>query len=264
MSISENIAKYRKQKGFTQEQLGELLGVTNQAVSKWESGVSMPDVMLLPKIAEVLGITLNRLYGIESNEQQYVKADDFPKAANDMLIDFFEYHSKEKYHNGKLEEPWSLVCLSDNKGGTYISNGFSFVDCNFKQSGGEAIFNTKEIASALMKLADSKVRIVLSYMYKKSFNDNATYNKSFLLSDIANDCVMTESEVLEVMEKLIVLHMIETVVDNHVTEYVLLKYRAFLALAVFKTSDLLIRESFCYEVLRDTSQINDYAFEKLW
>ena len=58
MSIAENIAKYRKAMGFTQEQLGEMLGVTNQAVSKWESAVSMPDVMLLPKIADALGITL--------------------------------------------------------------------------------------------------------------------------------------------------------------------------------------------------------------
>ena len=55
MSIGENIARYRKAKNLTQEQLGELLGVTNQAVSKWESGVSMPDVMLLPKISNALG-----------------------------------------------------------------------------------------------------------------------------------------------------------------------------------------------------------------
>ena len=40
MSIAENIATFRKAKGYTQEQLGEILGVSNQAVSKWESGVS--------------------------------------------------------------------------------------------------------------------------------------------------------------------------------------------------------------------------------
>ncbi|MBQ3099601.1 MAG: helix-turn-helix transcriptional regulator [Clostridia bacterium] len=264
MSISENIAKYRKAKGYTQEKLGELLGVTNQAVSKWELGVSMPDVMLLPKITEALGITFNDLYGIESNEQQYVKADDFPKAANDMLVDFFGYHSKEKFHTVGLEEPWSLVCLSDTKGGTYISSKHSFVDCTFKESGGEEIFNNREIASALMKLADGKLRSVLSYMYKKSFGDNTSCNRSFLLSEIADACEMTENEALDVMEKLTVLRMIEKADDGNVTEYVLLKFRAFLALEVFAMCELLIRESFCYEVLRDTSQINDYAFEKLW
>ena len=40
MTLSENIAKYRKQMGYTQDKLGALLGVTNQAVSKWELGVS--------------------------------------------------------------------------------------------------------------------------------------------------------------------------------------------------------------------------------
>ena len=64
MSIGKNIAKFRKQLNLTQEELGEKLGVTNQAVSKWESAVSMPDVMLLPKIAEALNITLEELYGI--------------------------------------------------------------------------------------------------------------------------------------------------------------------------------------------------------
>ena len=45
LKIGEKIAKYRKLKGYTQEQLGEFLGVSGQAVSKWESEVSMPDVI---------------------------------------------------------------------------------------------------------------------------------------------------------------------------------------------------------------------------
>ena len=57
MSIGKNIAKHRKALGLTQEELGVRLGVTNQAVSKWESEVSMPDVMLLPAIASALGIS---------------------------------------------------------------------------------------------------------------------------------------------------------------------------------------------------------------
>lgn len=65
MSIGKNIAKYRKAAGLTQEELGAKLGVTNQAVSKWESQVSMPDVMLLPEIANSLGVTIYQLYGID-------------------------------------------------------------------------------------------------------------------------------------------------------------------------------------------------------
>ncbi len=63
MSIGKNIALLRKNKGLTQAELGDLLGVSNQAVSKWESEMTMPDVMLLPEIAKVLGVEINDLYG---------------------------------------------------------------------------------------------------------------------------------------------------------------------------------------------------------
>ena len=75
MSIGKNIAVYRKNKGLTQGELGELLGVTNQAVSKWESEVSMPDVMLLPEIAKALGVTVEDLYALRENRPA-VNADD--------------------------------------------------------------------------------------------------------------------------------------------------------------------------------------------
>ena len=64
MSIGKNIAKFRKEKSLTQTDLGDILGVSNQAVSKWESEINMPDVMLLPEIAKALGVTLNQLYDI--------------------------------------------------------------------------------------------------------------------------------------------------------------------------------------------------------
>ncbi len=64
MSIGKNIARFRKDKGLTQTELGDMLGVSNQAVSKWESEINMPDVMLLPEIAKALGVTLNQLYDI--------------------------------------------------------------------------------------------------------------------------------------------------------------------------------------------------------
>ena len=67
--IGENIAALRKKRGITQEQLGQLVGVSAQAVSKWEKG-GMPDAELLPVIAECLGVTIDSLYGFELRETE--------------------------------------------------------------------------------------------------------------------------------------------------------------------------------------------------
>lgn len=60
-TVGKRIAKYRKEKGFTQETLAEKLEVSAQAVSKWENDISCPDIGLLPRLCKVLGITTDEL-----------------------------------------------------------------------------------------------------------------------------------------------------------------------------------------------------------
>lgn len=62
MSLGENIRKNRLALGLTQEALGEKLGMAAQTVSKWEREESLPDAALLPKLAEILGVSLDRLF----------------------------------------------------------------------------------------------------------------------------------------------------------------------------------------------------------
>ena len=59
--IGKFISENRKRKGLTQEQLGELLGVTNKTISRWENGNYMPDLSLLVPLSETLDISLNEL-----------------------------------------------------------------------------------------------------------------------------------------------------------------------------------------------------------
>ncbi len=68
------IAAHRKAKGLTQEQLGEAVGVSGQAVSKWENG-GIPDTLLLPVIAETLGVTVDQLFGVEKSVKDMSEAD---------------------------------------------------------------------------------------------------------------------------------------------------------------------------------------------
>lgn len=64
-NLGENIAKLRKAVSITQSELASKLNVTPQAVSKWENGVSAPDVYLMPKIAEALGVTIDDVFDYE-------------------------------------------------------------------------------------------------------------------------------------------------------------------------------------------------------
>lgn len=61
IKLNEQIAFLRKQKGMTQEELANALGVTNQAVSKWESAQCCPDIQLLPAIAELFNVSVDEL-----------------------------------------------------------------------------------------------------------------------------------------------------------------------------------------------------------
>lgn len=63
--IGENLKKQRKLKELTQDQLANILGVSFQAVSKWERGEGYPDIEMLPTIAEFFGITIDELMGMK-------------------------------------------------------------------------------------------------------------------------------------------------------------------------------------------------------
>ena len=56
--IGAYIQLKRKSAGLTQTQLGDMLGITSKAVSKWETGVAIPDVSLFPELTKILNITI--------------------------------------------------------------------------------------------------------------------------------------------------------------------------------------------------------------
>ena len=59
MIISEKIMSLRKQYGWSQEELADLVGVSRQSVSKWESATSMPDIQKIIKLSEVFGVSVD-------------------------------------------------------------------------------------------------------------------------------------------------------------------------------------------------------------
>ena len=63
LSLGKRITKNRKRLGLTQDQLAEKLGITAQAVSKWENDLSCPDISILPKLADIFSISTDELLG---------------------------------------------------------------------------------------------------------------------------------------------------------------------------------------------------------
>lgn len=74
-SMGKRITALRKEKGLTQEQLAEKLGVSAQAVSKWENDVSCPDISILKELAAVLGVSTDELLGAKPLEPRVVVVD---------------------------------------------------------------------------------------------------------------------------------------------------------------------------------------------
>lgn len=64
-TIGKKIGELRRERGFTQEELAERLSVSPQAVSKWENDLSCPDIMLLPSLGDLFGVSVDALLSRE-------------------------------------------------------------------------------------------------------------------------------------------------------------------------------------------------------
>ena len=67
INLSEKIASLRRAHNLTQEALGEAVGVSAQAVSKWEKGDSLPDISVIPDLCKIFSISADTLLGSEGN-----------------------------------------------------------------------------------------------------------------------------------------------------------------------------------------------------
>lgn len=92
VKIGRFIAQMRKEQGFTQRELAELLGISDKSVSKWECGNGMPDIPLMLPICEILKINLNELFSGE----KLTDADYKLKADENMLKLIKEANSMKK------------------------------------------------------------------------------------------------------------------------------------------------------------------------
>ncbi len=91
MSFGERIKTLRREAGLTQEKLAELLSISPQAVSRWETNLAMPDISLLPPLANLFGVTTDFLLEMDSYQKDLRKVE-FDQA----FFEYWRHDDKEK------------------------------------------------------------------------------------------------------------------------------------------------------------------------
>ena len=103
IKIGAFISERRKAKGWTQSQLAEKLEITDKAVSKWETGRSMPDLSLFMPLCTLLDVTLNELFAGEriAEEKWKERADE---VLMDVITNWLGHDNREKVHSRESKE----------------------------------------------------------------------------------------------------------------------------------------------------------------
>ena len=106
--IGKFIAKLRKQKNMTQQELAKKLGVTDRAISKWENGRGLPDYSLLQNLCDALSVSINELFSGEKISKENYKE----KAEENMSKLINDNYNKKKKLNWIIAISVAIVYLS--------------------------------------------------------------------------------------------------------------------------------------------------------
>ena len=108
--LNNKIAELRKASGLTQDALAAKLGISYQAISKWENGLSCPDVLLIPQIAEIFSVSIDELFGL--SQPSATASDPLPWPDDTTIhIAAFKGHSLLREKALNKEFPDEALCL---------------------------------------------------------------------------------------------------------------------------------------------------------
>lgn len=188
MYINQNIAYYRKLCGYTQEQLAERLGVTGQAVSKWENEISNPDISVLPDLAKVLGIEINALFDETTNEPKQICFTELPELCYESILPLYLkaqrafYGKKEPESEESLQKriakmktdfdfpiPKCAYMIDEGHpehGAVFLSDALTFIDRSYGSSESVLLFDLDMAGEMLSVLGNRNTRKVLRVIYE--------------------------------------------------------------------------------------------------
>ncbi len=212
MNIGKNITAFRKDAGMTQEDLAGQIGVSAQAVSKWETGVSMPDILLLPVIADVFGITVDEIYTGKREPKEenkpHIGFDVAPEAVYQAMIDTMDrawfgdvYTKEELLEEYKKNDLCASFIASEKGGAVYTNNEMGIVLRNFGTQKFFEILESEKAIQGLAVLMDAKVRRVLSCLVELD-------RRKFTANGISRKTGLTPEEAAETLDKMVASGML--------------------------------------------------------
>ncbi len=195
-TLGTKIAELRRQNGMTQEHFGELLGISPQSVSKWENDISMPDIMLLPLIADTFNISVDALFD-GADTPSNINVNELPELLFERMlkligstfgeIDFQEYRQGINADN-------STATASYCEKGVVFGNQNIGVIYRKSTKDSAPLLENEDARGLLLMLTDKNACKVLRYM--------AETERSFTVATVSAKCGMTGEEVEVALELL--------------------------------------------------------------
>lgn len=221
LKINEQIIFLRKQKGMTQEEVACALGVTNQAVSKWESAQCCPDIQLLPAIAELFEVTIDELMGhkaagglgdiclrIRNYFMELPEKESFEKvyriaallheiALTDGYKKFLPWKKDRDYSTDEVGQ-WGLSLSVEKEGCTGRKNNCITFSLG-KAETAYMISDIRTLSLSLEKLSQIHVLKVIYALYDLTFGDSGLY---LSCEEIAQEAQLPVNQVEEALKQL--------------------------------------------------------------
>jgi len=207
MNIGKNIIAFRKDAGMTQEELANQIGVSAQAVSKWETGVSMPDILLLPVIADVFDITVDEIYSgkretREAKKTAWLSFDDAPEASYRAILETMNRawnggtgNIEDAIADYEENERSASLIAAEQGGMVYTNHEMGLVLRNFGTQKFLKVLESEKAANGLKLLADEHIVRVIRYL-------STLGKKMFTAVGIAKRTGMTPEEAESALERM--------------------------------------------------------------
>lgn len=216
IKLAENLQMLRKEKGLTQETLAEVFGVTSQSVSKWELGISCPDIMLLPKIAEFFKVSIDELMGykpassindiyismkmlVDSVEEGFNKPDYAYRLSRLAATTLWNRQHAEVDNLIKGKKTNSLSYGQGDGGVSIFGENTVFIS-SFKEFPKYELPTIKKIHKYLNKISDINTLKVMFGLFNMMLEDSI--NKSWTLEEISNYTKLNEDVVMKALDNL--------------------------------------------------------------